>query len=197
MIKDFNISDLEEIQEFEDLYNIMNIRLNYCKNIFDINEPYGPADLCYIVKESKNKKFFGITSKKINKTGSYHYIYGIDTSNISFISAYISKFIQKNQTNIKIIQSIFCVYDIFSERDLRILIKIPGGVRKIFLINDKDAFEVKEDDLRTIFLSSLMRSWTNNKPNNNSLYLDEIPDISSFNYMLESIYFLIKGNYFV
>lgn len=194
MIKDFHISELEEIQEIEEVYNIMNIRIKYCKNLMETDQPLGPGDICYIVKESTNKKFFGMGAKKVTKIGSYHYVYGIDTSNISFISAYISKFIQKqNQTNMKITQSIFCVFDIFLEKDLRILIKIPGGVRKIFLIDDKDALEANEDNLRTVFLSSLIRSWSENSPDTNSLYLEEITDSSSFDYMCESILFLLKS----
>ena len=83
MIQDFQISELEEIQEIDEVYKIMNIRIEYCKDLKDTNEPLGPADICYIVKENTNKGFFGIGTKKITKIGSYHYVYGIETSNIS------------------------------------------------------------------------------------------------------------------
>ena len=142
MIQDFQINDIEEHIEAEEIYNIMNKRIYYCKGLKEIEEPLGPPDICYLVKETQNKGFLGFGTKKNVKIGCYHYVYGIDTSNIAYISAYISKYIQKlNLTNCKISQSIFCVFDYFLEKDLRILIKLPGGVRKVFFIDDQQAIE--------------------------------------------------------
>ena len=178
MLQEFYIKDLIETTENEDIYNIMNKRMFYCKNLENSNEPLGPPDICYLVKEIQSKGFFGLKTKKITKTGSYHYIYGLDTSNVAFISAYISKYIQKvhsHNSNYKISQSIFCAFDYFLEKDLRILIKFPGGIRKIFYIDDTQAIEANAEGLRTIFLSSILRSWSFNQypiPNN-SLFLEE------------------------
>lgn len=195
MLQDFHINDIEEHQEVDEIYSIMNKRIYYCKGLKENEEPLGPPDICYLVKESTNKGFLGFGSKKSVKIGCYHYVYGIDTSNIAYISAYISKYIQKlNLTNCKISQSIFCVFDYFLEKDLRILIKLPGGVRKVFFIDDQQAIEATNEDLRTSFLSSMLRAWNSSEVNPNSLYLEEIYNTSTFNYLCESINMLLKGN---
>ncbi len=194
MLQDFQINEIEENQEIEEIYSIMNKRIYYCKCLKETEDPLGPPDICYLVKESQNKGFLGFGTKKNVKIGCYHYVYGIDTSNIAYISAYISKYIQKlNLNNFKIIQSIFCVFDYFLEKDLRILIKLPGGVRKVFFIDDQQAIEASNEDLRTCFLSSILRAWNANETNNNSLYLEEINNSATFNYLCESITFLLKG----
>lgn len=194
MLQDFQTNDVEEHQETEEIYSIMNKRIYYCKGLKENPEPLGPPDICYLVKETQNKSFLGFGTKKNVKIGCYHYIYGIDTSNIAYISAYISKYIQKlNLTNCKISQSIFCVFDYFLEKDLRILIKLPGGVRKVFFIDDQQAIEAANEDLRTAFLSSVLRSWNAHETNSFSLYLEEINNSSTYNYLVESISLLLKG----
>ena len=82
----------------------------------------------------------------------------------------------------------------FLEKDLRILIKFPGGVRKFFYIDEEDAIEANSGELRTVFLSSVLRSWNLNRINSNDLYLEELNNVDSFNYMIDSIEFLVKGN---
>jgi hypothetical protein len=194
MLQEFFINEIEETIENDELYGIMNKRITYCKNSASSEEKFGPGDICYLVKEIQTKSFLGLAGKKVSKIGSYHYVYGLDTSNIAYISAYISKFIQKlNLTNTKVTQSIFCVFDYFTDKDLRILIKFPGGVRKIFYIDDQEAIEANVDELRTVFLSSILRSWNLKKINNNDLCLEELNNIDSFNYMNESINLLVKG----
>ena len=114
---------------------------------------------------------------------------------MALISAYISKYIQKkhNQANYRIIQSVFCIFDFFFEKDLRILIKFPGGVKKIFYIDDTEATEVQAEGLRTAFLSSVLRIWCFNQSNvpNNALFLEEINNIKTFDYLCECIEWLI------
>jgi hypothetical protein len=196
MLQEFHINEIEEIIENDDLYGVMNKRIYFCKNMNGSDEPFGPPDICYLVKESQSKGFLGIGGKKVTKFGSFHYVFGLDTSNIAYISAYISKFIQKlimTSSQSKITQSIFCVFDYFLEKDLRILIKFPGGVRKVFYIDDQQAIEANTDDLRTVFLSSLIRCWHIGNVNNNSLYLEEINNIDSFNYLIECVHYIVKG----
>ena len=196
MLQEFFVKDLAETIENDDIYNIMNKRMFYCKNLENSSEPLGPPDICYLVRESQSKSFFGLKSKKITKIGCYHYIYGLNTSNVAFISAYISKYIQKvhfHNSNYKISQSIFCVFDYFLEKDLRILIKFPGGIRKIFYIDDSQAIEANSEGLRTVFLSSILRSWSFNQypiPNN-SLFLEEINSSETFDFLFDSIRILI------
>lgn len=187
---------VDEIQENEDIYSIMNNRIQYCK-LLTKKELYGPSDICYLVKEIKPKNFLGIGSKKVLKYGSYHYVYGIDSSNVAFISAYLSKFIQKLQSqtkDLKITQSIFCSFDYFLQKDLRILIKFPGGIRKIFYIDDQSAVEVNIDELKTVLLSSFIRSVNLLEINSNSVYLEDISTTETFDYLNEAIYSLVNEN---
>jgi hypothetical protein len=194
MLHEFNISEIEEIIEQDEIYTIMNKRIFYCKNLASSDMVFGPADICYLVKESHTKGFFGIGGKKVVKQGCYHYVYGLDTSNIAFISVYISKFIHKlPSSNFKVTQSIFCIYDFFLEKDLRILVKFPGGVRKVFYIDDHQAVESTAEDLKTVFLSSLLRSWKLQDWDKNSVFLEELNNSDSFNYLIECINYLVKG----
>ena len=201
MLQDFQVKNIIETQENnDDIYQIMNHRLTYfskqsnSKNFFEI---LSIPDLCYLVKETQSKNFINILSKSKKPiiTGLYHYIYGLNTSNVALISAYITKYIQKKhaQTNYRITQSIFCVFDFFFEKDLRILIKFPGGVKKIFYIDDTEATEVQGDGLKTAFLSSILRIWCydqNNAPNN-ALFMEEVNNIETFDYLCECIEWLV------
>ena len=201
MLQEFQVKNISETQENNDeIFQIMNHRLTYfskqsnSKNFLEIlNIP----DLCYLVKETQSKNFINILSKskKPIPIGLYHYIYGLNTSNVALISAYITKYIQKkhNQTNYRITQSIFCVFDFFFEKDLRILIKFPGGVKKIFYIDDTEATEVKGDGLKTAFLSSILRMWCFNQNNvpNNAIFMEEVNNIETFDYLCECIEWLV------
>ena len=206
MLQEFSINDLKETIEKDELYAIMNKRMTYCKNLCVNEYSAGPPDICYLVRETFTKGFLGIKGKKANKTGGYHYVFGLDTSNVAYISAYISKYIQKinaensnlpknpSTGNTKITQSIFCVFDIFYEKDLRILIKFPGGIRKIFYINDTQAIEANPDELRTVFLSSIVRSWcySDFPIHGNCIFLEEINNTKTFDYLVESISYVIS-----
>ena len=207
MLQEFFVKNLKEtVENNDEIYQIMNHRMTYfAKNTNFQNhlnktkfmDILNIPDLCYLVKETQTKKILNILSKnkKITKTGLYHYVYGLNTSNVALISAYISKYIQKkhNQTNYRIVQSVFCIFDYFFEKDLRILIKFPGGVKKIFYIDDSEATEVQAEGLRTAFLSSVLRMWCFNQNNvpNNALFLEEINNIQTFDYLCECIEWLI------
>lgn len=207
----------EEIHENENIYEIINQRLSNCNidyniinkefediNINDLNNLLGLNDICYLIKDITCKSLLGMSKKKTNKSGSYHYINGLDTSNVGYISVYVNKYVQSLTYNLKnskkekdttVSQSIFCIYDIFQQKDLRILINFPGGVRKVFYIEQENVYEVKDNDYRTIFLSSFIRTiHLKDEKINNTAFLDIISTSESFNYLNESIYFIIKEN---
>lgn len=186
----------DEITEVDEIYSMMNVRISNCKSLTAPNI-YGPPDLCYLVKEHKPKSFLGLGNKKVNKIGAYHYLYGLDTSNIAFISTYISKITQKQQSmnkDIKITQSIFCCFDYFIQKDLRVLIKFPGGIKRVFYIDDQSAVEVNTEDLKTLLLSSFIRSFNLQSINNNSVYLEELYTPDTFNLFFEAVLYLVNEN---
>lgn len=203
MLQDFSVENIIEEEEInKNLYSIIEKRLSVNYNICSTINNTGPPDITYIIRESSYKSIF--KSSKLNKNGYYHYIYGLDTSNISYVAAYISEYILKmnnikktSNQNKKVIQTIFCAYDIFYEKDLRILIKFPGGLNKVFYIDSKSAEEANSEDLKTVFLSSLMRSWSFNEfpIKNNTIFLEEINNSNTFEYLIECItYFISEKN---
>lgn len=50
---------------------------------------YGPADLCYLVKEHKG----GILSPT-TRTGYFHHVYGVDCSSSASVAVYINSLIK-------------------------------------------------------------------------------------------------------
>ncbi len=127
------------------LYNKLNKRIIPNKKIKITKYSAGPPDIIYFVREPiKHHSYFGFKSKSTQKYtsnlskkfGTYHFIYGIDTSNMSSVSNYINDYIDKqkkyfkkfnnnliendnskylNLKNTYIIQAIFCSYDIVIE----------------------------------------------------------------------------------
>ena len=201
MLQEFQVKNLSEtLENSDEIYQIMNHRMTFFSkqsNLKNYLEILKIPDLCYLVKETQTKNILNILSKakKPVITGLYHYVYGLNTSNVALISAYITKYIQKkhNQINYRITQSVFCVFDFFFEKDLRILIKFPGGVKKIFYIDDAEATEVQGDGLKTAFLSSILRIWSFNQNNvpKNAIFMEEINNVETFNYLCECIEWLI------
>jgi hypothetical protein len=90
---------------------------------------------------------------------------------------------------------VFCSYDIFIEKDFRIIFKYPGGFDKFYFYNGhQNDYDVTEDELRTIFLSSILRSWNyigDNSYLNNSIFLEEIKNNSNFNSLIDSIIYIL------
>jgi hypothetical protein len=211
------------------LYNQINKRINDNKKLKLSKYSSGPPDLIYFVREPvKQYSYFGFKSKSHQKLkqpnlskkfGTYHYIYGIDTSNMMSVANYINDYIDKqkkffkkynnnnflieNNNNQKynqlknstIIQAVFCSYDIFIEKDFRIIFKYPGGFDKFYFYNGhQNDYDVTEDELRTIFLSSILRSWNyigDNSYLNNSIFLEEIKNNSNFNSLIDSIIYIL------
>ena len=211
------------------LYNQINKRIIENRKLKLSKYSSGPPDLIYLVREPiKQHSYFGFKSKSqqkmkqqniTKKFGTYHYIYGIDTSNMLSVANYINDYIDKqkkffkkynnnnylleNNNNLKymqlknstVIQAVFCSYDIFIEKDFRIIFKYPGGFDKFYFYNGhQNDYDVSEDELRTIFLSSILRSWNyigDNSYLNNSVFLEEIKNNNNFNSLIDSIIYIL------
>lgn len=218
---------IESIEEDEvPLYNKLNKRITEQRKLKITKYSAGPPDIIYFVREPlKHHSYFGFKSKSSQKYkqqilsknfGTYHYVYGIDTSNMTSVANYINDYIDKQKKyfkkcinnslfietdnvkfskikNSNIIQAIFCSYDIFIEKDFRIIFKFPGGFDKFYFYNgNQNDYDVTEDELRTIFLSSVLRSWNYNGQNsNNAIFMEEIKNNNNFNSLIDSIIYIL------
>ncbi|KAJ2474843.1 bud site selection protein, partial [Coemansia sp. RSA 2052] len=90
----------------------------------------GPPDLCHIVKIHN-------PSRSEPDIGSYHHVLGVDTSTSASLAAYINSLQYSlsetlgwfgSSNNWKIASGTYCTYNAFSNVDLRVQVKIPGGV---------------------------------------------------------------------
>ena len=98
--------------------------------------------------------------------------------------------------NTEITKAIFCSYDIFMEKDFRIIFKYPDGFDKFYFYDgNKVDFDITEDELRTIYLSTILRAWNYNEENNNNknniIFLEEIQNNKNFNSLIDSIIFIL------
>ncbi len=136
----------------------------------------------------------------------------MDTSNLFSVKRYINnyKYTQKiffrnikNESpinevikNSKITKAVFCSYDFFIEKDFRIIFNYPEGFDKFYFFDGtKNDYDITEDELRTIFLSSVIRAWNyyqdNNFSHKNLVFLEEIKDNSNFNALIDSIIYIL------
>lgn len=123
------------------------------------NNGLGPVDLCILKKEIRNNglKFFFHYKAKITK--SYFYIYGVDTSSLASISLYFKQvfdyFLRCGKG--KVVSGMFCVYDLFSQCDLRVEIEIPGTAKAYLLTKNNEIRKVDEVHWEGCYLSSVLR----------------------------------------
>ncbi|KAJ2779724.1 bud site selection protein [Coemansia interrupta] len=126
----------------------------------------GPPDLCHIVKaHSSNRNEPDI--------GSYHHVLGVDTSSSASLAAYINS-LQYSLNDApgwfgasnswKITSGTYCSYNAFSNVDLRVQIKIPGGVDAYIVTVLGERKEVTEELWRECQVSSLLRAIMHSDP---------------------------------
>ena len=173
------------------------------------------------LKRSKSQSKFNktILTSSNKKFGSYLYIYGMDTSNLFSVENYINTYIEQqkkfyelydlnnsnnalNETikNSVVTKAVFCSYDFFIEKDFRIIFNFPDGFDKFYFFDGKiNDYNIAEDELRTIFLSSILRSWNfnlindnkNNYSKKNFVFLEEIKNNDNFNALIDSIIYIL------
>ena len=173
------------------------------------------------LKRSKSQSKFNktILTSSNKKFGAYLYIYGMDTSNLFSVENYINTYIEQqkkfyelydlnnsnnalNETikNSVVTKAVFCSYDFFIEKDFRIIFNFPDGFDKFYFFDGKiNDYNITEDELRTIFLSSILRSWNfnlindnkNNYSKKNFVFLEEIKNNDNFNALIDSIIYIL------
>ncbi|KAI4286707.1 MAG: hypothetical protein L6R35_004040 [Caloplaca aegaea] len=112
----------------------------------------GPPDLVHLVKQSV---------KSGNKqSGVYHHVTGIDASSSASLAAYVNTLIYTpNDKTTKIISGLYCCYNAFSRLDMRVDVKIPGGVES-YCIDERGDKRVASDALwMETFLCGVLRAY--------------------------------------
>jgi Chs5-Arf1p-binding protein BUD7/BCH1 len=112
----------------------------------------GPPDLVHLVKQSVKT-----TSKQ---TGIYHHVTGIDASSSASLAAYINTLTYNpaDKSN-KVVSGLYCCYNAFSHLDMRVEVKIPGGVES-YCVDERGDRRVATANLwLETFLCGVLRAY--------------------------------------
>jgi hypothetical protein len=111
----------------------------------------GPPDLCLVVKSNQRSNI-----------SSYHYVLGTDTSSSAGIAAYLNSLTYllggPKQNSWKITGGTYCSYNAFSRVDVRVQVKIPGGVEAYCIDSKGDRHPITKDDIwQETFVCGVLR----------------------------------------
>ncbi|TFK41420.1 chaps family protein [Crucibulum laeve] len=119
----------------------------------------GPPDLCHVVKST------GRSGQR--DLGSYHYISGVDASSSASLAAYINSLTYaiednsawfSNKTAWKVRNGCFCCFNAFSRVDIRVEVKIPGGVNAYVIDLRGERHEPTPEIWQETYMSALLRA---------------------------------------
>ncbi|KAG2220815.1 hypothetical protein INT45_004476 [Circinella minor] len=119
----------------------------------------GPPDLCHIIKTN--------AKPGVRELGSYHYVSGVDASSSATLAAYLNSltysmddtqswFSKSNAWRIR--SGIYCCFNAFSRVDVRVEVKIPGGVEYYFVDVRGERHEVTQAIWQETYLSAVLRA---------------------------------------
>ncbi|CAG9331032.1 BUD7_3 [Blepharisma stoltei] len=150
--------------EFEESHGIgffLDYRTSQLGNFQGLGEP----DLCYFVCEATRSGVFKYL-KKSSLKAYYHFVYGVNTSSITFIQNYIKSFTKSlKNSKVKINATYFCIYDFFSKFDLRIEINNEASVDYYLVNSQSQRIQAGNIHWQGAYISSMLRF----------LYADPIP----------------------
>ncbi|KIJ27347.1 hypothetical protein M422DRAFT_271491 [Sphaerobolus stellatus SS14] len=118
----------------------------------------GPPDLCHTVKSQ------GKGQKDI---GSYHYVSGVDASSSASVAAYLNSLTYSMEDPntwfgksgaYKVRNGCYCCFNAFSRVDVRVDVKIPGGVNAYVIDLRGERHEATPEIWQETYLSALLRS---------------------------------------
>lgn len=119
----------------------------------------GPPDLCHIVKST------GRTGQR--DIGSYHFVSGVDASSSASLAAYINSLTYSIEDNSawfskstawKVKNGCYCCFNAFSRVDIRVDVKIPGGVVAYVVDLRGERHEATPEIWQETYLSALLRA---------------------------------------
>lgn len=151
---DASFKDLPELFEVE-LGEVLAARTESLTTFREL----GPPDLCHVVKTT------GRSGQR--DLGSYHYISGVDASSSASLAAYINSLtysIEDNGTWFstgpawKVKNGCYCCFNAFSRVDIRVDVKIPGGVTAYVLDLRGERHEPTPEIWQETYVSALLRA---------------------------------------
>ncbi|PFH45883.1 hypothetical protein AMATHDRAFT_70984 [Amanita thiersii Skay4041] len=119
----------------------------------------GPPDLCHVVKTT------GRSGQR--DLGSYHYISGVDASSSASLAAYINSLTYSIEDTSawfskgpawKVKNGCYCCFNAFSRVDVRVDVKIPGGVSAYAIDLRGDRHEPTPEIWQETYVSALLRA---------------------------------------
>ncbi|KAI0044319.1 chaps family protein [Auriscalpium vulgare] len=119
----------------------------------------GPPDLCHVVKSTGRSG--------TRDLGSYHYVSGVDASSSASLAAYINSLtyaIEDTQAwfskgpSWKVKNGCYCTFNAFSRVDVRVDVKIPGGVVAYVIDLRGERHEASPEIWQETYLSALLRA---------------------------------------
>ena len=101
--------------------------------------------------------------------GSYHYVSGVDASSSATLAAYLHSLTNniessstwlggKTKSEWKITKGCFCSFNAFSRVDVRVEVKIPGGVEAYVIDQRNERHNLTQRLWTEVYLSALLRS---------------------------------------
>ncbi|GET02007.1 chaps-domain-containing protein [Rhizophagus clarus] len=151
----------------------------------------GPPDLCHITKAN--------AKPGVKEVGSYHYVSGVDASSSATLAAYLNSLTYaleethawfSKSSAWRIRSGVYCCFNAFSRVDVRVEVKIPGGVESYVMDLRGEKHEATPDIWQETYISALLRSILYSDDVNYRLAgfrkLDPIPNIEAEAHFLEA-----------
>ncbi|TRM60448.1 Chs5p-Arf1p-binding proteins-domain-containing protein [Schizophyllum amplum] len=148
---------------FKDIPELFEVELGEClaartESLSTFRE-LGPPDLCHVVKS---------TGKSATKElGSYHYVSGVDASSSASLAAYINSLTYAIEDSSawfskapawKVRNGCYCCFNAFSRVDIRVDVKIPGGVHPYVVDLRGERHDATPEIWLETYVSALLRS---------------------------------------
>ncbi|CAG8523212.1 1437_t:CDS:10 [Paraglomus brasilianum] len=151
----------------------------------------GPPDLCHITKAN--------AKPGVKEVGSYHYVSGVDASSSATLAAYLNSLTYaleeahawfSKSSAWRIRSGVYCCFNAFSRVDVRVEVKIPGGVESYVIDLRGERREATPEIWQETYISAILRAILYSDDANYRLYgirkLDPIPNIEAEAHFLEA-----------
>ncbi|KAF9362559.1 hypothetical protein BGX34_005929 [Mortierella sp. NVP85] len=174
-----NLRDIPEFIERE-LGESLQARTDALSTFKELGAP----DLCHIIKVN--------VKPNVKETSSYHYVSGIDASSSASLAAYLNSLTYAiDETHAwfskgvqwRIRSGVYCCYNAFSRVDVRVEVKIPGGVESYAVNVRGERQEATSAIWLETYVSAMLRAILYSDDPNYRIpgfrKLDPVPDVDA------------------